>query len=449
MFPGMYPGMPPPPGMPGYAPFPPMWGWPGMPPPENNVGMGRSYSQIRRRPRRGGSGSRSRSSRRSSRSRSHGGGSSDSVLIRRAVMGRVIGKGGCIINSIRHDSGARIDAEDRDEDHCEFLIRGTPDQVQRAKAMIVDIADKALNPGSTPAITNDNAVGRNTGDIEDPDEIMDFPAELIGGIIGARGAKINEVRQNSGAKVQVDKSDDRCKVLIAGSPEQVQKARDLIRSLADEAEAAGESPEDGEGSTERLEFPLAAAGRIIGSRGAQIQEVRSRTGAQVKVEKLEDCCLVHLSGTDHQVDRAKSMVKALAEANEIPGTRRAECEETIEISQTQVGRLIGKGGETIQRLQRDSGAKIDVNNALDPSPVRLGGSREAVHRAKWMIHEVLAPGSQHMWNHGQAAGYPDPWASWWGHAAGGYPPPGSNPWDMPAGDGGGHSKDGDIDLDDL
>lgn len=369
-------------------------------------------------------------------------------------MGRVIGKGGCIINSIRQDSGARIDAEDQDVDHCEFKIRGTQDQVQRAKSMILDIADKALNPGSAPIAAS--AANSKHGDIEDPDEIMDFPIGLIGGIIGARGTKVNEVRQSTGAKVQVDKSEDRCKVLIAGSPEQVEKARTLIRSLADEAEAAGESlADEAEASTERIEFPLASAGRIIGSRGAQISEVRSRSGAQVKVEKLEDCCLVHLSGTDHQVDRAREMVKALAEANEIPGGRRAEFEETIEISQSQVGRLIGKGGETIQRLQRDSGAKIDVNNALDPCPVRLGGSREAVQRAKWMIHEVLAPGSQHMvnvgWNHASAAGYPDAWASWWGHPAGGYPPPstGAGAWDMPAGDGGGNSKDTDIDLDEL
>lgn len=34
------------------------------------------------------------------------------MLVRQSVMGRVIGRGGGVINTIREESGTRIDAED-------------------------------------------------------------------------------------------------------------------------------------------------------------------------------------------------------------------------------------------------------------------------------------------------------------------------------------------------
>eukprot|EP00438_Fugacium_kawagutii_P008449 Skav217430 [mRNA] locus=scaffold1729:173494:185624:+ [translate_table: standard] len=136
------------------------------------------------------------------------------------------------------------------------------------------------------------------------------------------------------------------------------------------------TPRTGE-EDERLEFPIAVAGRIIGSRGHQISEVRARSGAQVKIEKLEEVCRVYLGGKPEQVETARKMINSLVEDGvdkprpDIAPRNRMDSEETVEIPLSMVGRVIGKGGETVQRLQRESGAKIDVNNQLDPSPVRL------------------------------------------------------------------------------
>ncbi|CAK9000833.1 unnamed protein product [Durusdinium trenchii] len=340
-------------------PFPPLWPWP-MP----NTG---AEPSGRRSPRR---------RRRSSSSRAEGN-CKDSVLVRRNLMGRVIGRGGGVINTIRQDSGARIDAEDRDEDHCEFRITGTEEQVRRAKTMIREQADRV-------------ALERHPlGDqIEEKDIAADleFPASILGALIGPRGSKINEVRETSGAKIQVKKQEERCHVLLTGSDEQVASARELVESIAEEAKQVTEMPRPGE-EDERLEFPLAVAGRIIGSRGVQISEVRSRSGAQVKIEKLEETCRVYLGGSPEQVEKAKKMIVSLAEENHLPG--RGDAEDTVEIPLSMVGRVIGKGGETVQRLQRESGAKIDVNNQLDPSPVRLSGTRDAITRAKYLLREVL------------------------------------------------------------
>ncbi|CAK9033573.1 Far upstream element-binding protein 1 (FBP) (FUSE-binding protein 1) (DNA helicase V) (hDH V) [Durusdinium trenchii] len=222
---------------------------------------------------------------------------------------------------------------------------------------------------------------------------------------------------------------------------------------------------------ERLEFPLAVAGRIIGSRGVQISEVRSRSGAQVKIEKLEETCRVYLGGSPEQVEKAKKMIVSLAEENHLPG--RGDAEDTVEIPLSMVGRVIGKGGETVQRLQRESGAKIDVNNQLDPSPVRLSGTRDAITRAKYLLREAPTRGIHHQ--NGECRKpiqdmMPGPCCP--GYVPQGMPQsmaqnmPRSMPtWDLPAGDGGGgggwrsapqltnspnaESKSEEIDLDEL
>merc|ERR1719401_2425922 len=111
--------------------YPPMWGWPGMPPPDGaggGKGGRRDRSRSHRRRDRSGSGDRDRSV--------------DYIRVPRTIMGRIIGKQGAKINNIREVSGARIDAEDKNDDQCEFKIQGTPEAVEKAKAMIREALDK-------------------------------------------------------------------------------------------------------------------------------------------------------------------------------------------------------------------------------------------------------------------------------------------------------------------
>jgi len=399
--------------MPGLGPgmFPPMWGWPGMPPMD---GWGRA--DDRRRGRKGRSRNRSHD-RRDDRSQSSDRGKSvDYLKLPRQIMGRVIGKQGSTINSIRENSGARIDAEDKDDDMCEFRIQGSPEAIDRAKTMILEIVDKSSNGNSREAGSGDVSGGSGGGVDSGNTEwsSMDFPVSVMGGIIGARGAKISEVRQQSGARIQVDKEDGRCHVTISGTADQVARARSLVQNLADEemncpsgggqlpapprSDSWGGSGGSGGGGgntvSNCIEFPVAATGRIIGSRGAQISEVRQQSGAKVSIEKLEDCCKVQISGTPEQVERARKMVISLADEGQ--SIRQAEASDQMQVPLSMVGRVIGRGGDTIQRLQRESGAQLDVNtNDGDPCIVRISGSRDACSRARFLIAEVLDRGSHY------------------------------------------------------
>jgi len=436
--------------------------------------------------------SHSRNRSRGSRSRSRSGSlEHDTVKLARKLMGRVIGRQGAIIKGIRDESGARIDAEDLDDDQCEFRLVGSAEAVKRAKEMIIEVAEKASSADAGGG--KGNAGGGDSSTTGDLSDTLEFPVQVTGGIIGSKGANIADVRAQSGAKVSIDKLEDRCKVLISGTAEQIARARVMVLRLAennkdgsrpngqdDQVEQYGKDDDDEETRTtegtvsETLEFPPGATGGIIGSRGAKIGEVRQRSGAKISVEKLEECCRVKIIGLPEQVEKAKELVTSLADEDKmhqaaaaggggdvvadslefpmqvtggIIGSKGAHIndvrhksgakvsvekledrckvlisglpdqvaraksmicrlaeedrsssgdvvEDNMEVPQSMVGRVIGKGGETVQRLQRDSGARIDVNgNAGDPCPIRIRGSHACVANARWLIMDLLHRGA--------------------------------------------------------
>lgn len=348
-------------------------------------------------------------------------------------MGRVIGKQGATIKEIREASGARVDAEDVTDERCEFKISGTPEGIEIAKKMIRDVVDKtATGPGFDPSeMKNDGSLTTM---------ILEFPAAATGRIIGSRGVKIAEVRHSSGAKVQIEKEDDKCKVHMAGTPDQLERAKALVSKLAEEIDDNFGKPGEGDDPVNTfIEFPAGATGAIIGSRGSKIAELRAKSGAKLQVEKLEDRCKVLLSGTHEAVEKAKELCRICVEESQermASGAGRQQghgsLEESMDVPQSMVGRVIGRGGETIQRIQRECGARLDVDTQCgDPCRVLIRGNQESVCHARFLISEVIEKG-----NLRSEGGTADPGPSFWPDPSYGFGgPPGypadyADPWGM-------------------
>ncbi|CAG5114597.1 unnamed protein product, partial [Candidula unifasciata] len=65
--------------------------------------------------------------------------------------------------------------------------------------------------------------------------------------------------------------------------------------------------------------------------------------------------------------------------------------ETIYVMSSEVGKMIGRGGNTIRQLEADSGCRIKVSRTCgssDQSPIELIGSKSAVADAKRLIQET-------------------------------------------------------------
>lgn len=381
------------------------------------------------------------------------------VRVQKKLMGRLIGKGGSTINSIREKSQARINAEDVDDNHCELKLSGTLEAVNKARELINAVLEKvkkekardplrdtpkelpeaqglAAEEGLEAVATaggkeaepgekgGAEGVGKESSgaegkeeseekreDVEGQDkdgrdleedngepkvtEHLTFPASVTGGIIGVKGAKVKEARQQSGAHIEVEKAGDECKVKITGTAAQVESAKTLVNAIAETAEEVAQATGE-DVINDTMDFPLSATGAIIGSRGTRIAVVRQRSGAQVSIDKSSDSkrCRVLLSGTVEQIEAAKELVNELvAEASTAAPVRPRENEQVVEVPHSMIGKVIGKGGDTIKRLQRETGAKIDViSDGSDPCPVRVSGSPQAIAAARYMIDAISASG---------------------------------------------------------
>lgn len=117
-------------------------------------------------------------------------------------------------------------------------------------------------------------------------------------------------------------------------------------------------------------------GRIIGKAGVTIKELEGRTGVRVQVDHKAgtEQKPVHLIGQAAAVEMCKTLVHEVlvSESGSLPSggetIRKVSCPPGI------VGRIIGRGGETIRSLQSGSGAHILVDQVRG-SPAWLVLSR--------------------------------------------------------------------------
>ena len=58
-----------------------------------------------------------------------------------------------------------------------------------------------------------------------------------------------------------------------------------------------------------------------------------------------------------------------------------------------VGRVIGKGGETIKLLQKTFTVNIQINQQVDPMKISIQGSPGAVHTALGAVQDIIAGGN--------------------------------------------------------
>nr|XP_041577044.1 tudor and KH domain-containing protein isoform X2 [Taeniopygia guttata] len=152
-----------------------------------------------------------------------------------------------------------------------------------------------------------------------------------------------------------------------------------------------------EGLEVALRVPRTALKALIGRRGATINRLRQETGAQISVEEEEEeeeeeeaegRSLVQISGSPGQVCRARAAVLRIVADS-------APVAEQLRVPQRAVGRIIGRGGETVRGICRSSGARVECGHEGDAglAPlrlIRLLGTRKEVEAAKKLIMEKLA-----------------------------------------------------------
>ena len=137
-------------------------------------------------------------------------------------VGYMVGKGGETIGRMKSESKAYMGFEPplNPGDPCRLLIRGTTEQVATAENLALVLLEDAKNRGRT--IRGGAANGPIT-------EVLTIDQEMVSRIIGSRGEKINKIRDEAGASVELDESTHQPKLIINGSQEACDKAKNLIQ----------------------------------------------------------------------------------------------------------------------------------------------------------------------------------------------------------------------------
>ncbi|XP_026911953.1 tudor and KH domain-containing protein isoform X2 [Acinonyx jubatus] len=139
-----------------------------------------------------------------------------------------------------------------------------------------------------------------------------------------------------------------------------------------------------------MRVPQEAVKLIIGRQGANIKQLRKQTGARIDVdtEDVGDERVLLISGFPVQVCKAKAAIHQIL-------TENTTVSEQLSVPQRSVGRIIGRGGETIRSICKASGAKITCDKESEGTLllsrlIKISGTQKEVAAAKHLILEKVS-----------------------------------------------------------
>lgn len=312
----------------------------------------------------------------------------DKISVPAEKVGKVIGRRGLMIKELTEKSGASIDVTDEIDEEGKTIIRlsGTLEHIKRAKMLIGrTVADGPRSP-------------QQSGDTDVKVEFA-IPEDKCGLVIGARGAKIREIQQETRVEVNVGSRDTAVNrmimVTLTGDPDRCRHARRIIEDLiADYNNSENDFHEPMHTST--MQIPVDMTRTVIGPQGSTIRDIQVQSGAQVDVARRKDAIdgmiEVTFSGPPDCVDVAKSMINDLLDEYNHHSGRQNDTVMMM-IADNMCGLVIGSRGSNIRSIQEHSGARIRIdkrNEARDGKvQVAITGSEEQREDAQAEILRII------------------------------------------------------------
>ncbi|GFU21187.1 insulin-like growth factor 2 mRNA-binding protein 3 [Nephila pilipes] len=152
-----------------------------------------------------------------------------------------------------------------------------------------------------------------------------------------------------------------------------------------------------------LYIPNSAVGAIIGTGGSTIRDMISSSGGSIKVAQTnkdepidrEALRKVTIVGTPEAQWKAQYMIFKKVTFETYTGAQESHCLKVeIFVPSNQVGRIIGKGGQTVRELQRQTHAIIKLpeendNTESDETPVHIIGDFYSTQAAQRQIRALV------------------------------------------------------------
>ncbi|XP_061837139.1 poly(rC)-binding protein 4 [Nerophis lumbriciformis] len=314
------------------------------------------------------------------------------LLMHGKEVGSIIGKKGETVKRIREESSARVNISEGSCPERIITITGSTESVFRAFTMITYKLEEDL----TSLVANGTISSKPPVTLR-----LVIPASQCGSLIGKGGVKIKEIRESTGAQIQVagdllPNSTERG-VTISGNQDSVIQCVKLICAVI------LESPPKGATIPYRPS-PSPAALLIAGNQVFEASDFAPHplySVAQGGLDLQQAYTLQNQYGIPHS-ELAKlhqlSMQQGLNPVAQpastiIPGMdANAQTSQELLIPNDLIGSIIGRQGTKINEIRQVSGAQIKIGSQLDGTSdrhVTITGTPVSINLAQYLITSCL------------------------------------------------------------
>ncbi|NWS25068.1 PCBP3 protein, partial [Polioptila caerulea] len=311
------------------------------------------------------------------------------LLMHGKEVGSIIGKKGETVKKMREESGARINISEGNCPERIVTITGPTDAIFKAFAMIAYKFEEDI----TNSMSNSTATSKPPVTLR-----LVVPASQCGSLIGKGGSKIKEIRESTGAQVQVagdmlPNSTERA-VTISGTPDAI------IQCVKQICVVMLESPPKGATIPYR---PKPASTPVIFA-GGQAYTIQGQYAIPHpdQLTKLHQLAMQQTPftplGQTTPAFPAELHCIASASSNMFPcicpGLDASPPASTHELTipNDLIGCIIGRQGTKINEIRQMSGAQIKIANATEGSSERqitITGTPANISLAQYLINARL------------------------------------------------------------
>ncbi|XP_061446608.1 poly(rC)-binding protein 3-like isoform X2 [Rhineura floridana] len=314
------------------------------------------------------------------------------LLMHGKEVGSIIGKKGETVKKMREESGARINISEGSCPERIVTITGPTDAIFKAFSMIALKFEEDINA----SMTNSTVTSKPPVTLR-----LVVPASQCGSLIGKGGSKIKEIRESTGAQVQVagdmlPNSTERA-VTISGTPDAI------IQCVKQICVVMLESPPKGATIPYR---PKPASAPIIFAGGqVRADTILTSAGNHTVLAQPQPAPAFTIQGQYaiphpdltklHQLAMQHPPFTPLGQTTPgFPGLDASTPTSSHELTipNDLIGCIIGRQGSKINEIRQMSGAQIKIANAMEGSAERqvtITGSPANISLAQYLINASL------------------------------------------------------------
>uniref|UniRef100_A0A7N8YC05 Insulin-like growth factor 2 mRNA binding protein 1 n=1 Tax=Mastacembelus armatus TaxID=205130 RepID=A0A7N8YC05_9TELE len=327
------------------------------------------------------------------------------LLVPTQYVGAIIGKEGATIRNITKQTQSKIDVHRKENAGAAekpISIHSTPEGCSAACRMILDIMHQEAKDTKTADEVPLKILAHNN---------------FVGRLIGKEGRNLKKVEQDTDTKITISPLQDLTlynperTITVRGSIEACCQAEmEIMKKIREayENDIAAmnviylikplffQAPEQ---ETVHVYIPAQAVGAIIGKKGQHIKQLSRFAGASIKIAPAESpdskMRMVIVTGPPEAQFKAQGRIYGkLKEENFFGPKEEVKLETHIKMAAAAAGRVIGKGGKTVNELQNLTAAEVVVPREQTPDEndqviVKINGHFYASQLAQRKIRDIL------------------------------------------------------------